>query len=152
LKPTKKTLLNPKRQIAVLPWRPAPEEGKIEVLLLTSRETKRWVIPKGWPMKGLAANMAAAREAYEEAGVQGYTAMEPQGSYIYDKRVPQGRPKRVEVVVYPFHVSIEHEEWPEMRERQKLWTSLEDAAEKVDEPQLKVLLRSFDPYHPPPKP
>ena len=137
-------------QVAALCWRAVGDRA--EVLLITSRDTGRWIIPKGWPMKGLSSAAAALREAYEEAGVQGYTAMEPLGSYIYDKRVPQGRPKRVEVVVYPFHVSIEHEEWPEMRERQKLWTSLEDAAEKVDEPQLKALLLSFDPYHPPPKP
>jgi 8-oxo-dGTP pyrophosphatase MutT (NUDIX family) len=146
MKPTKKSVLNPKRQIAVLPWRPAVEEGRVEVLLVTSRETRRWVIPKGWPMKGLASNMAAAREAYEEAGVQGYTAMDPIGTYLYDKRMAKGRPKRTEVVVYPFHVSLELDAWPEMFERERLWTTPEDAALKVDEPELKALILAFDPY------
>jgi len=133
-----------KTQFAALPWRVA-EADQVEVLLVTSRETRRWVIAKGWPIKGLAPNMTASREAYEEAGVEGYVAMGPAGTYAYDKRKPSGRLQAVQVEVYALQVTVEHEDWPEQFDRDKLWTSPRQAAALVDEPGLRDLLSVFSP-------
>lgn len=78
-------------QIAALPLT-VGDDGNVRVLLLTSRETKRWVIPKGWPMKGRKPYEAAAQEALEEAGVIGHTKKNPIGSYVYFKRRDSGLP------------------------------------------------------------
>ena len=131
-------------QFAALPWR-VGDGDRVEVMLMTSRETRRWVIAKGWPIKGLAPNMTASREAYEEAGVEGYVSMAPLGRYDYDKRRPSGRLQAVEVEVYPLQVTVQHEEWPEQFQRDKLWLSPQDAAARVDEPGLKALLAAFRP-------
>ena len=72
------------QQVAALCWR--RRKGTVEVLLVTSRETRRWVIPKGWPMDGLADYNAARREAFEEAGVEGHMRREPLGTFFYEKR------------------------------------------------------------------
>ena len=131
-------------QFSALPFRMG-ENGQAQIMLLTSRETRRWVIPKGWPIKGLAPNMTASREAYEEAGVEGYVSMRPLGSYVYDKRKPSGRLQPVQVEVYPLQVTVQHDDWPEQFERDKLWLSPQDAAARVDEPGLKTLLAAFRP-------
>ncbi len=134
-----------KTQIAVLPWR-LSGAGTEQVLLITSRETRRWVIPKGWRMRALADNMAAAQEAYEEAGVEGYTGMSPIGAYSYDKRLNDGTLQPIEVVVYPLQVSIELDAWPEQHQRERMWVSPRVAADLVDEPELSKLLADFAPY------
>jgi 8-oxo-dGTP pyrophosphatase MutT (NUDIX family) len=141
-----------KVQFAALPWR-VTASGKLEILVITSRETRRSVIPKGWPIKGLAPNMTAMQEAYEEAGIEGYISMTPLGSYAYDKRMPKGRDQRIRVEVYGLEVSEEHLGFPEMHERTKFWVTPSAAAEMVDEPELKVLISTFDPsIAPPPSP
>ena len=66
-------------QVAALPVKGKP--GKYRVLLVTSRETRRWIIPKGWPMKGRKDHEAAAQEALEEAGVTGHVHKHPMGAY-----------------------------------------------------------------------
>lgn len=133
-----------KTQFAALPWR-VVDGDRVEVLLLTSRETRRWVIAKGWPIKGLAPNMTASREAYEEAGVEGYVSMTPVGDYAYAKRKPSGRMQPVRVEVYALQVSVEHADWPEQFQREKHWTSPDQAAAQVDEPGLRDLLAAFHP-------
>ena len=89
-------------QVAALPFR--IKDGKIEVLLVTSRETKRWLIPKGWPMKGKKPHKAAAQEAEEEAGVKGEIKNKPLGSYDYWKR-RAAHFDLCRVNVYPLEVS-----------------------------------------------
>jgi len=131
-----------RRQFGVLPWRPAADGG-MEILVITSRETRRWVIPKGWPIKGLAPGMAAAREAFEEAGVEGYASLAEVGAFHYDKRLRSGRLQPVEVGVFSLQVSEERAEWPEMHEREKRWVSPAQAASLVDEADLKVLIIRF---------
>lgn len=131
-----------KSQSAALPWR-RTADGRIEVLLITSRETRRWVIPKGWPIKGLKPGPSAAQEALEEAGVVGQISKAPVGAFTYDKRLKTGRLQQVKVAVYGLEVAEEHAVWPEMHEREKLWTSPADAAERVDEPELQAVLRAF---------
>jgi 8-oxo-dGTP pyrophosphatase MutT (NUDIX family) len=132
----------PRSQVAALPWRPLPDGG-VEVLLITSRETKRWVIPKGWPIRGLSSCDTAAREAFEEAGVAGRIAKKPKGAYHYDKRLRSGRIQHVRVAVFTLRVVQESETWPEVGQREKRWTAPADAANLVDEPELKTLLSQF---------
>ncbi|MBL7405872.1 NUDIX domain-containing protein, partial [Escherichia coli] len=76
----------PRRQVGALPFRHG-RDGKTKILLVTSRESRRWVIPKGWPMKGRKPFEAAAREAYEEAGLRGAVGKRPIGLYLYQKRL-----------------------------------------------------------------
>jgi 8-oxo-dGTP pyrophosphatase MutT (NUDIX family) len=139
-----------KAQFAALPWR-RTADGRLEILMITSRETRRSVIPKGWPIKGLTPNMTAMQEAYEEAGIEGYISMAPVGSYDYVKIMPTGRGQKVHVDVYGLEVSEEHLGFPEMHERTKFWVSPSAAAEMVDEPELKALISAFDPAHPAPR-
>jgi 8-oxo-dGTP pyrophosphatase MutT (NUDIX family) len=131
-------------QFAALPWR-RRAAGGIEVLLITSRETRRWVLPKGWPMKDRTPSEAAAQEAYEEAGVLGGTDPEPLGDYGYGKRLSGGVVQEVRVTVFALEVFVEQMAWPEQAEREKLWTSPEEAAELVDEPELRDLFLAFRP-------
>jgi 8-oxo-dGTP pyrophosphatase MutT (NUDIX family) len=134
----------PRAQYAALPWR-RTAEGALEVLVITSRETRRWVIPKGWPIKGMKSPDSAAREAYEEAGVVGRVAKKAVGFYAYDKRLRSGRTQRVGVDVFALQVTEERDSWPEKGQRDKLWTTQAEAAALVDEPDLKRLLADFAP-------
>ena len=128
-------------QVAALPAR-SDAYGAQQVLLLTSRETKRWVIPKGWPMRGRKPHEAAAREALEEAGVIGHVKKKPIGSYVYFKR----RAAHFDVCtveVYLLRVERQLETWREKHQRQARWFTPDEAAELVQEPGLIALLRSF---------
>jgi 8-oxo-dGTP pyrophosphatase MutT (NUDIX family) len=118
-------------------------DGATEVLLITSRETRRWVIPKGWPIKDKAPEAAAAQEAYEEAGVVGEAQHRSLGVYHYDKRLRSGRLQHVRVMVYPMQVSEARDIWPEMAERDRNWTTPAEAATMVEEPELRALLTRF---------
>lgn len=131
----------PRTQYAALPWRKAGD--RVEVLLITSRESRRWVIPKGWPMKDMAPGPCAAQEAFEEAGVVGQTKRKTLGAYHYDKRLRSGRLQHVRVMVYALEVREERDTWPEMNQRDRNWTTPADAASLVDEPELKTLLAKF---------
>jgi 8-oxo-dGTP pyrophosphatase MutT (NUDIX family) len=134
----------PRVQFAALPWR-RNAAGEIELLLITSRETRRWVIPKGWPIKGMKSAKSAAQEAFEEAGVQGKAGKRPVGSYAYDKRLRNGRLQRVRVAVFALAVESEAPAYPELGQREKRWLSPAEAARLVDEPELMVLLATFRP-------
>ena len=135
---------SPRAQAAALPWRRGGA-GEVEVLLITSRESRRWVIPKGWPIKGLTSPQTAAREAFEEAGVEGEIAETKAGVFHYDKRLRSGRVQKVRVGVYALKVDTERQTWPEAQQREKLWTSPAAAAELVQEAELAELLRGFAP-------
>ncbi len=126
-------------QVAALPVRRNPD-GTCSVLLVTSRETRRWVIPKGWPQAQSEAHAAAAQEALEEAGVLGTADAASIGSYIYQKRRRRGM-ATVRVTVYLLAVTEELADWPERQERERAWFAPADAADKVDEPELRDLLR-----------
>lgn len=132
----------PRTQYAALPWRKR-DDGQLEVLLITSRESRRWVIPKGWPMKDKEPGPCAAQEAFEEAGVVGETRGKSLGVYHYDKRLRSGRLQNVRVMVFPLAVREERDIWPEMAERDRNWTSPAEAAGLVDEPELRALLTRF---------
>lgn len=134
----------PRAQSAALPWR-RTGVGAVEVLLITSRETRRWVVPKGWPIKGLKSPQTAAREAFEEAGVVGEVDKKKIGIFHYDKYLRSGRLQKVRVAVYPLKVTAECEAWPEMLQREKLWADPLAAADLVQEPELAAMLRLFAP-------
>ena len=126
------------QQVAALPVR-LTKNGKIEVLLITSRETRRWVIPKGWPSKTLSDHRMAAREAEEEAGVVGKVGAKPIGLYNYVKRLP-GESVDVEVSVYLLLVRRQMSRWPERKQRKREWFAIKEAARRVDEPELRNLI------------
>lgn len=128
-------------QFAALPYRKA-HNGKQVVMLLTSRETRRWVIPKGWPMKGRKPREVAAQEAFEEAGLRGkIIGKRPIGRYQYDKQLSPGRTVPCEVVVYLLRVERELKNWPERAERERRWFEPGQASELVLEDGLAAMLR-----------
>jgi 8-oxo-dGTP pyrophosphatase MutT (NUDIX family) len=128
-------------QVAALPYR-RDDSGRISVMLVTSRETRRWVIPKGWTMPGRRKRDAAAREAFEEAGVKGRVGSKAVGSFTYFKR-RAGHFELVFVKVYPLRVEHELDRWPEKDQRERGWFSPEEAARLVMEPGLSALLERF---------
>ena len=127
-----------RRQVAALPLRLA-KNGAIEILLVTSRDTGRWIIPKGWTSKRLKDCKAAAREAKEEAGVKGKMIRDAIGTYRYIKR-ELGSGALVEVRVFLLKVSKRCKRWPEKRERRRAWFDIEDAATRVSDPELSTLI------------
>jgi 8-oxo-dGTP pyrophosphatase MutT (NUDIX family) len=135
-------------QVAALCWRRS-KKG-IRILLVTSRDTGRWVIPKGWPMRRRTDSEAAAREAYEEAGVRGTVSTRSIGLYLYAKVLNDGRRARLAVRVFPLEVHELLRRYPETGQRRSKWYSPERAAAKVAEPSLRALIRGFDPTPPPP--
>lgn len=115
-----------------------------KVLLITSRDTGRWILPKGWPIDGLTAPDAALQEAWEEAGVKKARIRRvPLGSYEYDKLLEGGVPAPVDVQVYRVDVDKLADSYPEVNERTRRWVSPAEAAELVDEDSLKDLLRQM---------
>ena len=115
-----------------------------EVLLVTSRDTGRWVLPKGWPIRGMDAPGSALQEAWEEAGVrEANMNTSPVGSYGYDKRLDSGLELPVEVKVYEAQVTDMADKFPESDERTRKWVRPEEAAKMVNEPELQALLRDI---------
>lgn len=129
------------RQVGALPVR--FEEGKPQVMLLTSRGTKRWVIPKGWPMRGKKNWAAAAQEAKEEAGIIGKTHKKPIGEFLYFKR-RAAHFDLCSVEVYVLNVEKRLDSYREKGQREARWFALEDATDLVQEPGLTALLRELD--------
>ena len=112
-------------------------------MLITSRDTGRWVVPKGWATEREAAWDCAAREAREEAGVLGEIQRRPLGSYHYQKLLDTGLPVWCTVEVFALAVTERLPSWPEQGERADRWFTLDDAANAVDESDLGVLIRDL---------
>jgi 8-oxo-dGTP pyrophosphatase MutT (NUDIX family) len=134
-------------QYAALPWRLVGR--RVEILLITSRETRRWVIPKGWPMKGRSPQEAAVIEAQEEAGLAGEIDPASVGSYRYLKRLKDDEAVPIQVIVFPLQVTSQLEQWKEKDQRQVAWFRYQKAASLVVEPNLKRLIRDFGETHTP---
>ena len=130
------------QQIAALPiqW---DKSGKIRVLMVTSRETGRWVMPKGWTEDDMKPWAAAEAEALEEAGAEGRILCEELGAYHYDKILGDGSILHCRVRVYPMHVRRLNKNWKERHERSRRWFTVKGAARRVDEPELVELLKSL---------
>ena len=127
------------RQVAALCWRGETPE----VLLITSLNTRRWILPKGWPMDGMTLAQSAAREAFEEAGVEGTIGTEPIGNYPYLKDKKDGGAVACSVDVFALQVTGQAAAWPEHGARELLWLPLDQAAAKVAEPGLRQMLQDF---------
>ncbi|MGR3795556.1 NUDIX hydrolase [Vannielia litorea] len=136
-------LQRPRRlQVGALCYRKSG--GEKQVLLVTSRGTGRWIIPKGWPMRGKDAAGAALQEAWEEAGVRSQKRPKAAiGSYTYEKTRDEGWGVPVETLVFPVKVEELAEEFPEASERRRKWVSPKDAANMVQEPELQEILRGL---------
>jgi 8-oxo-dGTP pyrophosphatase MutT (NUDIX family) len=127
-----------RRQCAALPL--FRQGDDLLVLLVTSRETRRWVLPKGWVEKRVSAAVQAAREAYEEAGIRGRISEAAIGRYAYPKRLANGDSVTCEVEVYTLEVEHLLEDWPEKAERERRWFTLQEAAAAVQEGGLGSLM------------
>ncbi len=133
------------RQFAALPLK--EEGGETLVMLVTSRETGRWVLPKGWAEKGLSGPELAAKEAYEEAGVVGDPIDRSVGSYRYRKQLPDGAAVECVVKVFPIRVTGLLDTWPEADQRRREWFTLAQAALQVREGDLVTMLLSLAAQH-----
>jgi 8-oxo-dGTP pyrophosphatase MutT (NUDIX family) len=140
------------RQVAALCWRHSPRRpSQLEVLLITSRNSKRWILPKGWPEAGLSAAENAAREAFEEAGVTGKVEAQPIGNYHYLKAKKDGGGMPCSVDVFALAITKQLDDWPEKNMRELAWMPVERAALQVSEPGLRQVLRDFHKQHVPAK-
>jgi 8-oxo-dGTP pyrophosphatase MutT (NUDIX family) len=129
------------QQVAALCWR--LRKGTLQFVLITSRDTGRWVIPKGWPVPGLAPSAAAANEAWEEAGVIGRIGDQPLGDYPYHKVTSPALTIRCAVTVFPMRVSELKRNFPEAKERRRSWFDADKAAKLVAEPELASLFQTI---------
>jgi 8-oxo-dGTP pyrophosphatase MutT (NUDIX family) len=127
-------------QYAALPWRRV--EGRLEILLITTLTTKRWVVPKGWPLEGCSPSECAAQEAFEEAGV-GTMASKPVGSFDYRKRRKAGDEIACHVDVFDLEVERQRRAWPEKAMRETCWCTVDEALARVSDPGLKRLIAKF---------
>ncbi|TPE53669.1 NUDIX hydrolase [Amaricoccus solimangrovi] len=150
LKPSPRTVLTlcrgkhpPSLQVGAICFRRA---GKgVRIMLITSRDTGRWVIPKGWPTRKHSEAWAAAREAYEEAGILGTVSEKSIGFYTYRKGVKGGLSMPCVVRVYPLEARERLRHYPETGQRRVKWFKRGKAARKVRDPELARILREFDP-------
>jgi 8-oxo-dGTP pyrophosphatase MutT (NUDIX family) len=133
----------PRQQYAALCYRFKKKHGPLEVLVATSRDTGRWVIPKGWPMEGKKSHQVAEREAYEEVGVKGKVDKDVLGFYHYRKVLDNGLKVPVRVQVHALEVHDNLKTFPEKGSRKIEWVSCEEAASRVNEPELKILFMDF---------
>ena len=132
-----------RRQVAALPWRRGA--NGVEIMLVTSRETRRWVTPKGGRMTGLSDAASAAQEALEEAGIEGVITEAPIGTFRYLKVLKRRAPRWCVVAVHALEVQVEHPTWQEQAERERVWMPLEKAAASVSEADLAAIIRAFRP-------
>ncbi|HRO32943.1 MAG TPA: NUDIX hydrolase [Brevundimonas sp.] len=132
----------PRRQVAALCWR-VDQGGAIEILLVTSRDTGRWVTPKGGRMRGLTDAQSAAQEALEEAGVEGRVTETPLGVFSYLKRLKRRGPRPTQVTVFALEAQVQHDDWREAAQRTRRWFRADRAAVMVDEPDLAALILAF---------
>lgn len=130
-------------QVGALPYRLTGSAQAVEVLLVTSRDTGRWVVPKGHLMIGKAAYEAAAIEAEEEAGVRGIVAPVPLGHFAYIKRTLGSIDVEMRVELFALDVRETLERWKEMDQRQRRWFTAAEAAVTVDEADLGELIHRF---------
>ena len=126
-------------QYGALPYR-LSAGSRPQFMLVTSRETRRWIIPKGWPKRGKSPHRSAAREAFEEAGVLGAVGRRPVGSFSYEKRLKNGGSVECKVRVFPLEVKRQRKEWPEKQERRVKWLSASKAAARVKDPVLSKII------------
>lgn len=131
----------PTVQYAALPWRRTNDD--LQILLVRTLNTGRWIVPKGWPLPGLAPAECAAQEAAEEAGVAGDICSRPLGTFGYEKRRKSGEALHCRVEVFAMEVQSRRRNWPEKSVRQARWCSAQDALALVSEPGLRRIIARF---------
>ncbi len=129
-------------QYGVLPYR-VTSTGGIEILLITTRQSQRWIIPKGRPIKGLGPAESAAREAMEEAGVRGVVREKPIGSFRFQKTLESEPDILCEVEVYALNVKRQMKCWPESQQRTLRWFQPSEAEAAVKDVGLRSLISLF---------
>jgi 8-oxo-dGTP pyrophosphatase MutT (NUDIX family) len=132
---------NVRVQYGALPWRQTARG--VEILLITTQTTRRWIIPKGWPVPGLRPSECAAHEVFEEAGVEGDISTRPLGSFRYEKRRKSGEAFSCKVEVFALEVMRQRRNWPERDSRDTRWCSVEEALQRVSDPGLAKLIVKF---------
>jgi 8-oxo-dGTP pyrophosphatase MutT (NUDIX family) len=125
-KTAKTRVVRKARQVAALPWRLAADGG-LEFLLVTSRTSKHWLLPKGWPIPGKSGLESALQEAYEEAGIQAKGPDSPIGRYAFIKVLHDATELPCTMAVYAAGSVEELGEWPEKDQRDRMWFSQSDA-------------------------
>ena len=130
-----------RQQYGVIPYR----RGKdcIEIMLITSRNTRRWIVPKGWPLDRTPSRDVARLEAFEESGVEGTIGKRRFGSFHYHKRLKDGSIVLCRVDVFAFEVGRQLDNWLERKERKRRWFDPERAIKLVREQELKALIRAL---------
>lgn len=139
------------QQYGAVCFRHIGSEDEVEILLITSRESRRWVIPKGWPIKKKKPYETAATEAFEEAGVEGNVRKKPIGRYTYLKELQSDVVLPCIVELFQIEVKDLADNFKERDERVLAWGSPDEAARRVREIELKSLLVSFRPQQSSPK-
>jgi len=146
-KPRNSKGTSPKRavrlQYGALPYR-FDENGELEILLVTTRQSGRWIIPKGSAIKGLTRSESAAQEAYEEAGVRGLIKARSIGVFPFEKNLyEKGITVPCEVMVYPLLVTKQCKTWPEQKQRLSRWFSAAEAMAHLQDKGLTKIVRQF---------
>ena len=121
------------------------KNDKTQILLITSRGSGRWIIPRGWPMDNKTPSQAALTEAWEEAGVKGKAYEISLGLYSYTREIGDEGSVPCVAMVYPVKVKSLEKKFPEAGQRKRSWLGVDKAAERVDERELANIIRSFDP-------
>lgn len=130
-------------QFGALCWR--VKNGKVQVMLVTSRRRQRWILPKGWPMDDATPVEAAQTEAEEEGGITGKAKSICLGIYSYVKELDEGERLPCVVAVFPVKVKEVMADWPEKSMRRRKWMSLKEASQAVEEKELAEIIANFDP-------
>jgi 8-oxo-dGTP pyrophosphatase MutT (NUDIX family) len=130
-------------QVAALPWR--RRTGRLEICMVTSRRTGRWILPKGWPEPGLNHAETAALEAWEEAGLRGDISRQCYASYETRKFVPPDETIPVTMEIYLLKDPKQYSDWPEKGQREVKWFAVDEAIENARDIGLATLLKSFEP-------
>jgi 8-oxo-dGTP pyrophosphatase MutT (NUDIX family) len=133
------------RQAGAIPFK--FDEGALRVLLITTRGTGKWVIPKGWIEPGASAAQAAAQEAYEEAGITGLIGEAPLGTFTYRKRLGSGGRKPAVVEVFALRVEKQRKNWPERGERRFKWVDIPAALGLIEYPGMTPLFQALVDIH-----
>ena len=130
-------------QYGILPYR-RTKSNSLELLLITTRQSRRWIIPKGWPIKGLKPTKSAAREAYEEAGIRGTVGAKSIGTFVYEKCIEETLGTfPCEVRVFAMRVERQFDTWPEANERETRWFESSEALSALQDDGLRELIAAF---------
>lgn len=131
-----KGMANPFRQSSVVPYRIL--DSGIEIMMITSIRRRRWIIPKGAVEPYMTPQDSAAKEAFEEAGIEGTVAKEPLGRYHYKKWSGICR-----CDVYAMKVETIHDTWQEQEDRDREWIDAKEAINRLRHKQLKSIVKKF---------